>query len=207
MTRLFALALLCTALAAVPKPSAGHVGTWNLVTQQLNANVQTGAFSAPGPVKMTRADGSTIVADRATGNYKTKQAQLFGHVRVHDQSGTFGLASASGDHRGPALLTADELRVDDRTHLYDASGSVHYEQGTTTADARAARLNDLTHRLRLRGNVHVVQGDRVLEADTAVYDIATGQGEADGDVTMTFPGGFVTIATPKPIVIKPPRIP
>jgi lipopolysaccharide assembly outer membrane protein LptD (OstA) len=207
MKRLFAAALLGTMLAAAPKSAAAPVGAWNLVTQQLNANVQSGAFSAPGPVTMTRADGSKVVADRATGNYKTKQAQLFGHVRVDDRSGTFGLKSASGDHRGPALLTADELRIDDRSHVYDALGNVHYDQGTTTADADAAHLNDVTHRLVLTGKVHVVEGDRLLDAQTAVYNTATGAGEANGDVTMIFPGGFITLATPKPIVIKRPKIP
>lgn len=194
-----------------PAPSASATPQpWTLVTDQLHANLKTGRFSAPDHVTMTRADGSTIVADRASGNYKEQKAALFGHVTVHDASGTFGLNSAQGTQassRGPATLTADEVKLDDKARLYDASGNVHFTQGDTTLDAKTAHLNDTTHVLDLAGKVHVVQGDRTLDADRATYNTQIGSGEANKNVLITFPGITPSIATPKPIKIKGPGIP
>jgi len=188
------------------KPSA-KVGEWNMTTDQMEVNLRTGSFTAPHHVSLTRADGSTIDADRATGNYRRKIASLFGHVAMHDVSGKFGLQSASQQQSGPATLTADEVDVNDVSRLYDASGNVHYEQGDSTVDAQTAHLNDVTHRLDLSGKVHVLQGDRTLDAENATYNTLTGEGEADGNVAMTFPGPKPSIATPKPIIIKNPKIP
>lgn len=223
MIRSFAAPALILALlaAAPPKPrptpapapapgASANVGQWHLATDQLNANLASGAFSAPDHVIMTRADGSVIQADRATGNYKQHQASLFGHVSVHDVSGTFGLKSAQGtqaESRGPATLTADELHVNDGTHLYDAAGNVRYTQGDTSIEAQTAHLNDATHVLNLVGKVRVAQGDRTLVADRATYNTQTGSGEANDNVTITFPGITPSIATPKPINIKAPKIP
>lgn len=209
---LIAALLLIGAAPAPPKPAAqtgssAQVGAWNMATNELKVNLASGAFTAPGHVSMTRADGSTVDADRATGNYKKKQATLVGHVQVHDASGTFGLQSARNDRRGPATLTGDRLDIDDTTHLYDAQGHVHYTQGDTVADAERAHLDDSTHELQLSGHVHAVQGDRTLDAQTATYNTVTGHGEAEGNVSMTFPGAPISIATPKPIVIKKPKIP
>ena len=198
----FTLGAAIIAAVAAPQSTNAKVGEWDLRTGRLNANLASGAFSAPGKVTLTRSDGSVIVADRANGNYKQRKANLFGHVSVHDASGTFGLKSAQGaQSRGPATLTSDELRLDDNTHLYDASGSVHYEQGETTADAKTAHLNDATHELELTGKVHVVQSDRTIDADRAIYNTQTGAGEADSNVVVTFPGITPTFATPKPIKI------
>jgi lipopolysaccharide assembly outer membrane protein LptD (OstA) len=219
MTRRFvAGALVLALIAAAPSArkasqsssGAAKVGTWTMTTDELDTNLATGAFSAPHAVTMTRADGSLIKADRANGNYKLQQAALFGHVSVHDASGTFGLKSAQGTQaqsRGPATLTADELHVDDKTLLYDATGTVHFTQGDTVVDAQTAHLNDNTHVLDLAGKVHVVQGDRTLDADRATYNTQSGSGEADNNVTITFPGVTPTIATPKPITIKGPGVP
>jgi lipopolysaccharide export system protein LptA len=198
---------------AAARPSATASATalpWTLVTDQVSANMASGAFSAPDRVKMTRTDGSIIEADRANGNFKAHQASLFGHVSVHDASGTFGLQSAQGTQaqsRGPATLTADQLQVDNQTRLYDASGNVHFTQGDTNVDAQTAHLNDATHILTLTGKVHIVQGDRTIDATTATYNTQTGSGEASKDVTITFPGITPSIATPKPITIKGPAIP
>jgi len=206
-----ALALLGALLAAAPaKRQTAKFGEWNLATDQLHANLLTGDFSAPDHVTMTRADGSVIVADRASGNYKKRQAGLFGHVSVHDAAGTFGLSSAQGTQaqsRGPATLTADELKIDDKARLYDANGNVHYTQGDTNVDAQTAHLNDATHVLDLSGKVHVVQGDRTLDADRATYDTRSGSGRASSNVLITFPGITPSIATPKPLKIKGPKIP
>ena len=215
-------ALLATAMltAAVPKPHAKpaptpaagtKVGGWDLKTNRMNANLATGAFTAPAHVTLTRADGSTIQADRATGNYKKKLALLEGHVTVQDASGTFGLQSAhattAAQPRGPANLSADRVRVDDATHLYDAQGNVHYQQADTNVDAQTAHLNDLTHELLLTGKVHVVRGDQTLDSEQATYNTQTGDGVAQGNVLATFPGAAPSIATPKPITIGHPKIP
>jgi lipopolysaccharide assembly outer membrane protein LptD (OstA) len=193
--------------AAPPAKSSATVGAWTLTTDEVEANVKTGAFKAPKHVTMTRADGSIVEADKATGNYKKKQAVLTGNVSVHDASGTFGLKSAGAVRRDPATLTADTVTINDVTHLYDADGSVHYAQGQTAVDAQKAHLNDLTHRLDLSGKVHVVQGERTLDADTATYNTMTGDGEADGNAMMTFPGAPISVATPKPITLHGPKIP
>lgn len=193
--------------AAAPQRGPNAVAGWTLVTDELDANMKTGNFRTPKHLTLTRADGSVVQADKATGNYKKKQAVLTGNVSVHDASGTFGLKSAQAAKRDPATLTADTVKVDDATHLYDADGSVHYVQGQTTVDAERAHLNDVTHRLDLSGKVHVVQGERTLDADKATYNTMTGDGEADGNAMMIVPGITPSIATPKPITIHGPKIP
>jgi lipopolysaccharide assembly outer membrane protein LptD (OstA) len=209
MKRVAAVLAIAALVAVAPPPqnaATAKIGEWNLKTDEMSANLFNGAFDAPHHVTLTRADGSIIVADRANGNYKKRQANLFGHVSVHDASGTFGLSSAQSEQsRGPATLTSDELRLDDGTHLYDAKGNVHYEQGQTTVDAQTAHLNDATHELDLTGKVHVVQIDRTLDADSATYNTVTGDGEANTNVLITFPGVTPTFATPKPL--KVPKIP
>jgi lipopolysaccharide export system protein LptA len=215
MIRALALgaAVLLMAPAAPPKPqpsSAPQPPLWDMRTTQMHANMATGEFSAPDHVLLTRADGSTVDADRATGNYKKHQASLYGNVIVKDAGGTFGLRSASAAQgRGPATLTSDELYLDDAAHTYDAKGNVHYVQGDTTVDAQTAHLNDVTHQIDLTGKVHVVQGDRTIDADRATYNTQSGLGEAhaakDGDVIVTMPGPSPSIATPKPL--KAPKIP
>jgi lipopolysaccharide assembly outer membrane protein LptD (OstA) len=190
-----------------PSKSSATVGAWTMTTDEIETNLKTGTFKAPKHVTMTRADGSVVEADKATGNYRKKQAVLKGNVSIHDSSGTFGLKSAAAVHHDPATLTADTVVVNDVTHLYDADGSVHYVQGQTTVDAQKAHLNDITHRLDLSGKVHVVQGERTLDSDTATYNTLTGDGEADGNAMMTFPGVTPSIATPKPIKLPGVKIP
>ena len=202
------LLLAAVAPRTPPRTQPKAAPTWDIKTSQMNANAATGRFSAPNHVTMLRADGSTVDADRADGNYKAHQATLYGHVTVHDAGGTFGLRSASAvQGRGPATLTADKVALDDAAHTYDASGDVHYEQGDTSADAQNAHLNDLTHVLELNGKVHVVQGDRTMDSEHATYNTQTGQGESDKDVTITMPGPSPSIATPKPLTIHKPKIP
>lgn len=184
------------------------VGVWTVEADEMSANMTTGQFSVPHKLLMTRSDGSTVQGDRAVGNFKKKRIALYGDVQVHDVSGSFGLQSASADqNRGPATLTSDDLLIDDRTRLYDARGNVHYEQGETIATSDLAHLNDKTHELTLTGHVHAVQGERSLDSQMAVYNTLTGQGTAQNDVRMEFPGITPEIATPKPITIKGPAIP
>lgn len=198
-------------LPAKPKTAipAASVGPWTVLADTVDANLQTGDFSVPGHLELTRTDGSTVEADRAAGNYKRKQAHLYGHVVMHDASGTLGgLSSARNASREAATLQSDELAIDGIRKVYVATGSVHYAQGPSTADADTARLDDKTHRLNLTGNVHVVRADRSLDAQRAIYNTVSGDGKADGKVRMIFPSAVhPSLATPKPIVIKNPKIP
>lgn len=205
-----ALLAFAATVAAAPQKRAPQskakstvqVAGWTLETEQMDADTQSGDFSSPVKVHLTRTDGSTIDADRADGNYKKHQANLFGHVQIHDTTGTFGMKSGANAPHQPASLATDELHVDGITRVYEAQGNVHYEQGQSTADSDHARLNDNTHLLNMDGKVHVVEGERTLFADRATYDTVTGHGTADGNIRMEFPGVMPQIATPKPIIIK-----
>ncbi|MGZ3498237.1 MAG: LptA/OstA family protein [Vulcanimicrobiaceae bacterium] len=187
--------------------ATAQVAEWTIQSDEVDTNIKSGDFSSPHHLLLTRADGSTIEADRGTGNYKKRFFQLYGKVAIHDQSGSFGgLSSAQQNVHGPATLTCDELQVDSASKVYHAIGSVHYIQQNTTADADDARLNDKTHQLDLQGKVHLVQGARTLDAARATYNTFSQDGEAGGDVRMIFPGAITpSIATPKPI--KVPKIP
>jgi lipopolysaccharide assembly outer membrane protein LptD (OstA) len=203
-----AIAVLLASASPKPVPNAPPPNPWTMKTDRVDADSQTGAFSAPDNVTITRPDGSIVKADRAKGNYKLKQATLYGDVSILDRSGTFGLKSAQQDRaHGPAMLTADTVRIDDVNRTYDASGHVHYDQGDTKADAEHAHLDDATHVLELEGHVHVVDGDRTLDAEHATYDTVSGAGLAEKNVMVVFPGVTPSIATPKPIHIKGPLIP
>ncbi len=210
--------LLCAALALAAtasvsgkaaRPAAtAPAGQWTLQSDEVDANLQTGDFTVPGRLVLLRGDGSTIDADRAEGNYKKKVATLYGNVVIHDTTGNFsGLRSARNVRRRPATLKCDELQADDVTHVYIATGNVRYRQGTTSARARRARLNDETHELRMIGDVRVVRDRQTLHAKTVTYDTLSGRGEAAGNALLVFPGAFEpSFATPKPIVIKVPKI-
>jgi len=229
---LIALALLGTLLAATPSPHASpspraspsppqspsaspratqlpavtQVGVWTLHAALLDANFQTGDFSTPAQITMTRGGGD-ITADRASGNYKTKDATLYGHVVMHDTEGNFaGLSSTKpAKSRGPATLTADQVHINGKGKIYTATGNVHYVQADTTVDSDSGVLDDLTHALDLHGHVHIVQGDRNMVADHVLYNTVTGQAHAEGDVTMQFPSEVNPhLATPKPLKINNP---
>ena len=183
-------------------------GEWNIHTALVDFNLKSNDFSAPQHVLVTR-DGTTIDADRANGNAKSGQATLLGHVVLHDRNGNLGgLSSAKkASGRGPATLTADKMTIDEKTRIYTAVGHMHYTQADTIVDAQSGKLNDVTHELDLHGNVHVRQGARSLIADHVLYNTITGQAVADGNVVLRFPSQIRESApTPKPIVIKNPKI-
>ncbi len=193
-----------------PLPSnatAFQVGVWNVRMTQLDVNFKTGNFSTPDGDVMTR-DGGDITGDRASGNYKTKDVMIYGHVVMHDTQGNFGGLSSTkpAQSRGPATLTADRVHIDGTAKVYTAIGHVHYVQADTTTDADKGTLDDLTHQLDLLGNVHIVQGDRNMQADHVLYNTVSGQAHAEGNpVTMQFPSDVnVHVATPRPIILKIP---
>ncbi len=197
-----------TASPAAKSQTQFTFGEWNIHTALVDFNLKTNDFSAPQHVLVTR-DGTTIDADRANGNAKSGQAMLFGHVVLHDKNGDLGgLSSAKkASGRGPATLTADKMTIDEKTRIYTAVGHMHYTQADTTVDAQSGKLNDVTHELDLHGNVHVRQGARSLIADHVIYNTITGQAQAEGNVVLRFPSQIrESVATPKPIVIKNPKI-
>lgn len=154
----FALAALYAALwpvnvtAAIPQPTLG-MGGWQINTGEVDTNWQSGAFSAPVPVLLVRP-GARIQADRATGNFKTKQAVLSGNVRVYDESGS--LTNFGGNHK-PSSLTCDSLQVDGVSKIYVATGNVHFRQGASWANADRAVMNGNSHDLHLYGHVSLHQ--------------------------------------------------
>jgi lipopolysaccharide assembly outer membrane protein LptD (OstA) len=147
-------------LAAAPpsRPAAGfNFSDWQVSTGELDFNYQSGAFSTPGRVRLTRT-GSEIQADRANGNTKTKQAYLAGNVSLHDQNGVltnFGGGTVSGSK--PSTLTCDNLQIDGVSKIYTATGHVHFAQGTGYATADRAVMNGFTHDLHLYGHVTLHQ--------------------------------------------------
>jgi lipopolysaccharide assembly outer membrane protein LptD (OstA) len=205
-----AVALLAATPTPKPSPSSSptvsQVGVWTIRASQLDTNFKTGDFSTLVQITMTRGGGD-ITADRASGNFKTKNATLYGHVVLHDTEGNFaGLSSVKpAKSKGPSTLTADQVHIDGVGKVYTATGNVHYVQADTTVDADTGVLNDLTHDLDLKGNVKIVQGERNMVADHVLYNTISGQAHAEGDVTMQFPSEVnAHIATPKPIHIPNP---
>ncbi|HET9030010.1 MAG TPA: LPS export ABC transporter periplasmic protein LptC [Candidatus Aquilonibacter sp.] len=215
MNRTLTIMLAAALVAAAPKPSPSapadngtqfQVGVWTVHMTSVDVNFKSGDFSTPNKVTMNR-EGGDITGDRASGNYKSKDATLYGHVVMHDTQGNFaGLSSTKpSQSRGPSTLTADQVHIDGTAKVYTATGNVHYVQADTTVDAGKGVLNDGTHQLDLQGNVHIVQGDRNMQAEHVIYNTVTGQAHAEGNVVMQFPGDVhPKLATPKPITIKNP---
>lgn len=208
------LAALLLAASPAPSPTASapagndtfQVGVWTVHASLLDVNFKSGDFSTPNQVTMTRGGGD-ITADRASGNYKSKDATLYGHVVMHDTEGNFaGLSSTkAAQGRGPSTLTADQVHINGIGKVYTATGNVHYVQADTTVDADSGVLNDLTHELDLKGNVHIVQGDRNMVAGHVLYNTVSGEAHAEDNVTMQFPSEINPhIATPRPIKIPNP---
>lgn len=175
-------------------------------TSPLDFNYQSGDFSAPNRVMLTR-NGGDVTADRADGNFKKQIATMYGHVVMHDQNGGFAgvLAGTNARPRGASTLTTDQLQIDSNARLYTAIGHVHYVQESTTVDADRALLNDASHMLYLSGNARVAQGLRSIVAEHISFNTLTGQGQAEDPargVIMQFPSAVQPhIATPKPIKI------
>lgn len=154
------LAALLTAAAPKTAPQARAVGfglsDWHVATGQLDANWQSGTFSTPGRIELTRP-GSDISADRATGNWKTHSATLTGNVVLHDNNGVLtNFAGQSGSH-APATLTCDNLAIDGVNKTYVATGNVHFIQGGSDVRADRAVMNGFTHDLHLYGHVQLQQ--------------------------------------------------
>ena len=157
--RFFVLAAAALLTAQVPVQKGGtgfSFADWHVSTAQLNANWQTGVFSTPGHITLTRP-GSDIAADRSSGNFKSHQATLAGHVVLHDTNGVLtNFAGRPGSHV-PAMLTCDTLNIDGVSKQYIATGNVYFKQGASEVRADRAVMNGLTHDINLYGNVQLTQ--------------------------------------------------
>lgn len=160
--RLLAAILTVILIGAAPKApqSRSAVGfgfsDWNVKTDQLDSNWQTGAFNAPGRILLTRP-GSDISADRANGNFKTHSATLTGNVILHDNNGVLTNFAGQTGNKAPAMLTCDNLTIDGVTKTYVATGNVHFIQGASDVRADRAIMNGITHDLHLYGHVQLQQ--------------------------------------------------
>jgi len=144
-----------------PQPVGNGAGfsfqDWNVHTDQLDANWQSGSFNAPAHITLTRP-GSDISADRAVGNFKQHQATLTGHVVLHDTNGV--LTNFAGEARGshePAMLTCDTLNIEGTTKQYVATGNVYFKQGGSEVRAGRAVMDGITHEIHLYDNVQLTQ--------------------------------------------------
>lgn len=158
-------ALVFTAQAAsgapAKSPDNSAVGfglsDWHVSTGELDIqNYQTGDFTAPQPITLTRP-GSSIHADRAVGNFVRKQATLTGNVVLHDDNGVLTKLSGAGGSNKPATLTCDTLQIDGVSKTYTATGNVHFNQGASQVSADRAVINGATHELHLFGHVQLQQ--------------------------------------------------
>lgn len=156
---LCALALVgasAASLAAGGGSLAGfNFGEWQISTSEVNLNWDSGEFSVPSHLTLTRP-GSDINADRASGNEKQKFATLYGRVVLHDARGGIAGIAGRGSH-APATLTCDQLQMDGNSKIYTAIGTVHFSQGGSQAYSDRAVLNGITHQLQLHGHVHLIQ--------------------------------------------------
>jgi lipopolysaccharide assembly outer membrane protein LptD (OstA) len=154
--------------AAAPAPTLAPKGSgsgagfsfsdWHVSTGQLDANWQSGVFSTPGHITLTRP-GSDISADRSNGNFKSHQATLTGHVVLHDNNGVltnFAGQPPSAPHV-PAMLTCDNLNIDGKSKTYIATGNVHFTQGPSEVRANRAVMDGISHDIHLYGNVQLTQ--------------------------------------------------
>jgi lipopolysaccharide assembly outer membrane protein LptD (OstA) len=150
-------ARVLAAPAGNPNAAPGFTFTdWHLETAEFQMNWQSGAFTVPQHLTLTRP-GSNIEADRANGNQKSKQATLTGHVVLHDDNGVLtNFGGQSGSHV-PATLTCDNLTIDGTSKTYVATGNVHFTQGASEVHSDRAVMNGMTHDIHLYGNVQLTQ--------------------------------------------------
>lgn len=200
-----AVVAIATTAAAPPSASGeatSFINGYEVVTNPLLANLNTGEFSTPNHVRFFRP-GSDVVGDSSKGNYKSGFITISGHVVLHD-SGNSPEAQSAGapTDGGPATLECDQLTIDSKQKIYVATGHVHYTQGTRTATADSARFDRTNHALDLSGNVHLADGTTTMSTPGGVhYDTLTKDVSTNGNTVVTSPaqgGERSTLPTPKP---------
>jgi lipopolysaccharide export system protein LptA len=192
-----ALFLIAASPAPSPAPStSGNSGMemngYQIETDQTNWNLNSGDFTMPHEVKVTRP-GTDARGDKAKGNTKLGTATLVGSVVVHDSGGAPEAKDAGADYQGPATITCDELTLDSKNKSYDARGNVRFVQGNRVGTADRGVLNQLQHTLHLEGNVVLAEGDTSMKAAVVDYNLQTRDVIANGG-----PGGHMIIRQPIP---------
>jgi lipopolysaccharide assembly outer membrane protein LptD (OstA) len=148
-----------------------------LCSQDMTANLKTGDFQFPNPLRGRTSDGN-YRADRGYGNLHSQTVNLIGHVVVH--------RDASKDKSGKPVeamtLTANQTHVESKAKYYRASGNVKVVQGELTLTAPLL-IDDEAHRvLSASGGVKVVKGDKTLTAPQIVLDETTHVARLTGGV-------------------------
>jgi lipopolysaccharide export system protein LptA len=168
-------------LAAAPGPAASgapaassgmEMNGYQIQTDQTNWNLNTGDFTMPHEVKVTRP-GTEARGDHAKGNTKLGTATLIGNVTVHDSGNAPEARDVGGDYQGPSTMTCDELTLDSKTKTYDAQGHVRFVQGNRVGTAERGVLNQLQHTLHLEGNVVLAEGQTSMKAAVVDYNLQT----------------------------------
>ena len=189
-------ALRPAASAQTPNPVVQNSGMqmngYQIETDQTNWNLNTGDFTMPHEVKVTRP-GTDARGDKAKGNTKLGTATLIGNVVVHDSGGAPEAKDAGNDYQGPATITSDELTLDSKNKSYDAHGNVKFVQGNRVGTAARGVLNQLNHTLHLEGNVVLAEGATSMRAAVVDYNLATRDVIASGS-----PGSPMIIREPLP---------
>jgi len=165
-------------LAASPSPgpqqtsSGMEMNGYQIQTDQTNWNLNSGDFTMPHEVKVTRP-GTDARGDKARGNTKLGTATLIGSVVVHDNGNAPEAKDAGSDYQGPATITCDELTLDSKNKSYDAHGNVKFVQGNRVGTAERGVLNQLQHTLHLEGNVVLAEGETSMKAGVVDYNLQT----------------------------------
>jgi len=157
--KLLVVTVAAVALLGAAKPPALSFGGWSMQTSDVVTNVMTGDFTLPAHVSMQRSDGSTVDADRASGNFKRRTIDLNGHVVLHDNGGALGkrVGVNAGKKPKPATMDCNRLQIDEIANLYVATGAVKYKQGTSVMNADKVVLDNGKHKVHLSGHVKVSQ--------------------------------------------------
>jgi lipopolysaccharide export system protein LptA len=145
---------------------------YEITTDQTNWNLNSGDFTMPHEVKVTRP-GTDARGDKAKGNTKLGTATLIGSVVVHDTGGAPEAKDAGGDYQGPATITCDELTIDSKNKTYDGYGNLRFVQGDRVGTAQRGVLNQLQHTLHLEGNVVLAEGQTSMRANVVDYNLQT----------------------------------
>jgi lipopolysaccharide export system protein LptA len=158
-----------------PSPSANsgmEMNGYQIETDQTNWNLNTGNFTMPHEVKVTRP-GTDARGDKAKGNTKLGTATLIGNVIVHDNGSAPEAKDAGADYQGPATITSDQLTLDSKNKSYDAQGNVRFVQGDRVGTAERAVLNQTKHTLHMEGDVVLAQGQSTMSANIVDYNLQT----------------------------------
>jgi len=172
-TAVTAFVLLGASPSPSPVDSSGmEMNGYQIATDQTNWNLNSGDFTMPHEVKVTRP-GTDARGDHAKGNTKLGTATLIGNVVVHDNGNAPEAKDVGNDYQGPSTITCDELTLDSKNKSYDGRGNVRFVQGNRVGTADRGVLNQLQHKLHLEGNVVLAEGDTSMKAAVVDYNLQT----------------------------------